>query len=436
MNEDELLVGSVIDDRYDVADVIGQGSTGTVFGVRHVQFPRPFAMKVLRGRYASMDTVQSVWSGEASAAWSVTHPCLVEVFDAGILPEGAPWYLMERLEGETLAARLRRERLSMAASIDVVMQILAALDTIHARGLVMHDLRPQNIFLAQRMGCRPLLKILDFGLSRLVPLDRIQEEWDSLRSITGESDGNGTLAIPHYLSPERARGEAEIGAASDLFTCGTILYELLSGQRPFVSSSFNGLLLQISEANVTPLSELRSDIAPDVEEVVNLALSADPGRRPRSAREMQDALRAAFERPHAPSGRTSTAMPASSVDSQSPTGRHRRAPHVPHVPHAPMPVVAVPAPPTLRPPEIPIDVDDGEEPNTSRGVMVDLSPAEILARMNEEEETRTVKLSPELRAQIAMMSGEAGRQPEGRVEGMKNDSVPPPTRRDTVKPPR
>ena len=409
VNEDEILVGSVIGDRYDVVDVMGQGATGTVFGARHVQFPRPLAMKVLRARYASLDTVQSVWSGEASAAWSVTHPCLVEVFDSGLLPDGAPWFVMEKLEGETLATRLRRERLSLAASVDIVMQLLAALDTVHSRGLVVHDLRPQNLFLSYRMGCRPLLKLMDFGLSRLVPLEGIHEEWNTLRKIAGESDGRGTLAIPYYFSPERARGEADIHATSDLFTCGTILFEMLTGERPFGASSFNGLLLQISEANARSLVDLRPDISAEVEEVVKLALSVRVERRPQSAREMQDALRAAFEHPHrAPSGRASTALPI--------------APAVPHAAPPRAMNVAVPPPPTLRPPEIPIDEQDPEEeePRTSRGATTGLSPAEIRARMNEEEETRTVKLSPTLKAQI-----------DAQIDRMKStDSVPPPTRRD------
>jgi serine/threonine-protein kinase len=155
VGEDEALVGNVVADRYQVGDVLGVGATGTVFGVHHVTFSRPAAMKVLRPRYASADLVSRVFHGEARAAWSVSHPCLTEVFDIGTLPGGAPFFVMERLDGETLTARIARERLSLAAAVDVMMQLLSAIAAIHARDLLLRDLRPQNIFLAHRRGCRP-----------------------------------------------------------------------------------------------------------------------------------------------------------------------------------------------------------------------------------------------------------------------------------------
>lgn len=295
VGEDEALVGNVVADRYQIGDVIGVGSTGTVFDVEHVTFARPAAMKVLRPRFADADLVSRVFHGEARAAWSVTHPCLCEVFDIGTLPDGAPFFVMERLEGETLATRIARERLSLASAVDVMMQLLSAVAAIHARDLLLRDFRPQNLFLVHRRGCRPLLKILDFGLARLTPLERIQDEWDALRSTGGPTDGAGATAIPYYLSPERTRGEHGIEPASDLFVAAVVFYEALTGERPFVSSSFNGVLVQVALGKAPPLHERRPDAPPELSAFLTRALSANPRLRPASAKEMQDELRAIFE---------------------------------------------------------------------------------------------------------------------------------------------
>ena len=287
---DDVLVGSVVGDRYHVAGILGQGNTGTVFGVEHIHFGRRAAMKVLRPRSTPADVVHRVFHGDARAAWSVNHACLADVFDVGSLPDGAPFFVSEYLEGETLAKRMTRDRLSLAAAVDVMMQVLAAIAVVHERALLVRDLRPQNIFLVNRRGCRPIVKILDLGLGRLTPLEAVAEQWDA--------DPKGapvTYPHPFYLSPERTRSEHGIDYASDLFVVGVIFYEMLTGQRPFSASSYNGLLLQIAQANPTPVSELREHSLPDLDEFVEHALSGNPRHRFASAKEMQDELRRIFE---------------------------------------------------------------------------------------------------------------------------------------------
>ena len=292
---DEALVGNVVAERYQVGEVIGKGANGTVFAIEHLSFARSAAMKVLRPHYASDELLSRVFHGEARAAWTVLHPNLCEVFDIGSLPDGAPFFVMERLEGETLATRIARERLSVAAAVDVLMQMLSAIAAIHARDLLLRDLRPQNVYLAARRGCRPLLKILDFGLARLTPLDRVHAEWDALRATVGTSDGVGSTAIPYYLSPERTRGENGIEPASDLFIAAVIFYEALTGVRPFAASSFAELLDEICEGLPVPLHERRPDLSPDLSQFVSRALSPSPRHRPASAKDMQDELRSIFE---------------------------------------------------------------------------------------------------------------------------------------------
>ncbi len=295
VGEDEALVGNVVAERYHVGEVIGKGATGTVFGAVHVSFSRAATMKVLRPLYADADLVSRVFHGEARAAWSVSHPGLCEVFDIGTLPDGAPFFVMERLEGETLATRIRRDRMSIASAVDMVMQLLSVIAAIHARDLLLRDLRPQNLFLAHRRGCRPLLKILDFGLARLTPLDRIEQEWEVLRATVGAADAVGSTAIPYYLSPERTRGENGIEPASDLFVVGAILYEALAGVRPFDGPTLESVLHQIRQGRATPLIEHRPDVSADVSSFLARALAPNPRQRPASAKDMQDELRALFE---------------------------------------------------------------------------------------------------------------------------------------------
>lgn len=295
VSEDEVLVGSVVAERYHVSEVLGQGSTGTVFGAEHVHFGRGAAMKVLRPRYTSPEAVLRVFHGEARAAWSVSHPSLCEVFDIGTLPDGAPFFVMERLHGEPLATRLGRDRLSMASGVDLLMQLLSVIDAIHGRDLLLRDLRPQNLFLVHRRGCRALLKILDFGLARLIPIDKISEQWDALRAVT-TADGAGAQSVPYYLSPERALdGENAVQPASDLFVAAVIFYEAMTAHRPFEGATFDAVIDQITRGQPQALSSLRPDVSPELDDIIARALSKDPRSRPQSAREMQDELRAVFE---------------------------------------------------------------------------------------------------------------------------------------------
>ena len=300
VNDDEVLVGSIVAERYHVRDVIGQGSAGTVFGTEHLAFGRQAAMKVLRPRYASLETIRQTFQAETRVALAVPHPSLCEVFDIGTLPDGAPFYMMERLHGETLAKRLMRDRFSAAAAVDMMMQLLAAMDALHEQQILLRDLRPQNIFLAHRRGCRPIVKVLDIGLSRVMPLDRVQLEWDALRAAAGgrvTNETTGLLSVPYYLSPERIRSEHGLEPTSDIFVAAVILYEVLSGQRPFSGHTWAGLTQRITAAPAPRLEMLRPDLPEDLSELVARCLSANPAVRPPSARALQEELRAAFENP-------------------------------------------------------------------------------------------------------------------------------------------
>jgi serine/threonine protein kinase len=490
VNEDEMLVGTVIGERYHVRDILGQGSTGTVFGTVHAHFERNAAMKVLRPRFTTLDTVQRVFHNESRLAFSVSHPSLCEVFDIGTLPDGAPFFVMERLEGDTLASRLGRERFSIAAAVDIMMQLLAVMEAVHARDLLLRDLRPQNIFLAQRRGCRPVLKVLDFGLTRLIPLEKVQQQWDGLRAAVGANDGSGVLSIPYYLSPERTHSEHGLEPTSDIFVASMILYEALTGQKPFNGSTWSMLLAQIAQAQPTPLAVLRPDVPEDLGALLMRALSSNPRARPASAREMQDELRGVFEAPRRGSASMRMAPPSAATDAapQTPPRTDRSDNLTPFLGRPPMPaprpaagvrpeqmmaaaagpVTDRPAPRadelfddettdrrhldvtlagqvvdeasaehpvrTVRPPSaVDIDIDvviDHDDPSTSRGSDVQAALSRSLRRPDEEDETETMQLTPEVRRRIEQMTKQQvpAQVPASDVEDATH---PPPTRRLT-----
>ena len=473
VNSDELLVGNVVGERYHVRDILGQGSTGTVFGTVHAHFERAGAMKVLRPRFTSLDALQRVFHGDARAAMAIFHPSLCEVYDIGSLPDGAPFFVMEKLEGDRLASRLGRERFSTAAAVDILMQLLAVMEAVHARGLILRDLRPQNIFLVPRRGCRPVLKILDFGLARLVPLEKVQAQWDSLRAVAADDDHSGALSIPYYLSPERVRGEQGVEASSDLFVAAVIFYEALTGQRPFTGGSWNALLADITQGAPIPIGLLRPDLPEALSALVMRSLSSKPRARPPDAREMQDELRAVFEERKRGStslrtaSATSLPVEAHAPHSEAEGSRDSLTPYV-GLPvssktlHTPSrddgfddetrtdrkkfelpgrfdePTVAVQSPVdeasadhpvrTMRPPEgvdIDIDVDlEQESQSTSRGDALATLLGEPANLPPQDEETATMQLTPELRARIEQMTRSAGA-----TAPTEDSTRPPPTRR-------
>lgn len=365
VDEDEVLLGNVIGERYHLRDILGQGSTGTVFGAEHVHFGRGAAMKVLRPRFTTPDNVLRVFHGEARAAFTVAHPSLVEVFDIGTLPDGAPFFVMERLYGDPLASRLGRERFSAAAGVDLLMQLLSVIDAVHQRDLLLRDLRPANLFLLNRRGCRPVLKIMDFGLARLIPIERIREQWDALRAVSSP-DGSGAVTIPYYLSPERARdGEHAVLPQSDLFVAAVIFYEAMTAYRPFDAPTYDGLMRQILQAKPPSLRNHRPDIPEEVDALVMRTLSASPQQRPATARDMQDELRTAFDgvkrgssqmraAPHAPDSIIQPPPPTHAVDSNVHTPvRPRDSQTLEPGTHAPAEAHSMPLAMGMRPRSVP-----------------------------------------------------------------------------------
>ncbi|WP_437723675.1 serine/threonine-protein kinase [Sorangium sp. So ce861] len=276
------LLGHVIGDKYGVTAIIGEGGMGAVYEAEHLQIGRLVAVKVMHPRETQQREAISRLEHEARVAGRIGHPNICEVYDMGWLPDGSPYLVMERLHGETLAQRIeRRGVVSPSELVDIMLQVLSALVTAHERGIVHRDLKPENIFLSERAGMLPVAKLLDFGISQASGMDGAMD-----LTRTGM-----VMGTPYYMAPEQARGDVELDHRLDLWAVGVILYEALTGQRPFVARNYNALLVQILTLWHRPVTELDPTIPPGLSRLVDRALAKERDERFQSAREFQEALR-------------------------------------------------------------------------------------------------------------------------------------------------
>lgn len=257
------LIGRTVSGRYIVKGVLGEGGMGTVYEAEHVGLGRAVAIKVLNPAQAKKRVAVKRFQQEARAAGAIGHPNICEVYDLGLLDDGSPYLVMEKLVGTTLADRISREGgLPFDEIADVMIQVLSGLIAAHDKGIVHRDIKPENIFLARRVGCPPIVKILDFGVSKMMPqFQGGDEQLDLTR--TGM-----VMGTPYYMSPEQARGERSLDGRVDVYACGVMMYEAIVGKRPFLAPNYNALLLAIINTKPKPLHEARAATSPAMEAIV------------------------------------------------------------------------------------------------------------------------------------------------------------------------
>ncbi len=282
----KALIGTVIAGKYHLRAILGSGGMGTVFEAQHTAIGRMLAIKILNPEWTQDPVAIKRFNQEAWAAGSIGHPNLCDVIDIGALPDGRPFLVMERLYGKTLCEHIDHElRLPVAETIDIVMQMLAGLAIIHLRGIVHRDIKPDNVFLSEHPGYPTVAKLLDFGVSKVLPGAR--DDWDDKSALTNTGIVMGT---PYYVSPEQARALKDIDARADIYACGVVMYEALTGVRPFEGTEFHALMLAIVQGNPKPPSRLRSDISPVLDQIISKAMSVDRDARYRDASQMARAL--------------------------------------------------------------------------------------------------------------------------------------------------
>jgi serine/threonine protein kinase len=308
------LIGMLIGGKYRVREVLGAGGMGTVFEAMHEGLGNLVAIKVLHpNQVHKRDSVQR-FHHEARAAARIGHPNICEVYDVGTLPDGRPYLVMDRLTGITLAERIQAlGGLPFQEVLDTLTQVLSGLHAAHEKGIIHRDIKPENVFLTQRVGCPPLAKILDFGVSKVMA----QHSQASSFSDVEVTRTGVVLGTPYYLAPEQARGERNLDARVDLYACGVMLYEALTGRRPFRAANYNALLIAILTSTPRPAHELRPDLPVEFGRVLDKSIDRVPDERYQTALEFQAALQPFSQSPLAhrstapprPAPRPSTAFP-------------------------------------------------------------------------------------------------------------------------------
>lgn len=278
--------GSVIDGRYRLESVLGSGGMGVVFAARHLQTDKPVALKWLSlsaRQRGSRDRAQALlrFAREARAAGRIRHPNVIDVYDASS-DERTPYLVMERLEGETLRARLERAPLSWSELVAVLVPALRGVAELHRQGIVHRDLKPDNVFLAKQGDSDvPCAKVLDFGVSLLRSVDAHED------SLTGTGAVVGT---PSYMPLEQLRGADEIDERTDVYALGVVLFEALTGKRPWHARSAGEYGALLASARPTRLSTLKPELRGAREATIMKALEREPGNRHQSVEAFITAL--------------------------------------------------------------------------------------------------------------------------------------------------
>lgn len=273
-----VSIGDVLDGKYRVVRVVGEGGMGTVYEGEYARLRRRVAIKVLRST-AHAEEIITRFEREAQAAGRIGNEHIIEVFDLGTLPSGAPYMVTEFLDGTTLAQRIESQgRLPTEEVALIAQQVLVALDAAHNAGIVHRDLKPDNIFiLRQKSGLKDFVKLIDFGISKF----ESSAEPGSLKVTRIGS----LLGTPMYMSPEIARGTGEADARTDIYGLGVIMYEAITRRLPFEANNLNELLFKIVEGTAPEPQTLVTDLDPEFATMIMRAMAKNPADRFPSAGE-------------------------------------------------------------------------------------------------------------------------------------------------------
>jgi len=278
-----LTIGDVVDGKYEIVRLLGEGGMGAVYEGQNTRIHRKVAIKVLHGSVASSADAVQRFEREAQAAGRIGSKHIVEVLDLGDLPSGDRYMVMEFMEGQSLADRIRdRGQLTPQDLYPIAVQLLEGLAAAHAAGIVHRDLKPDNVYLLPppKEGAPDFVKILDFGISKFNPLGG---EFSMTRT-------GSVMGTPYYMSPEQAKGARDLDHRTDLYAAGVILYEGLSGRVPFSAETFNELLFKIVLEEAPPLQEILPDVNPAFVELVAKAMARDVTQRFQTASDFKAAL--------------------------------------------------------------------------------------------------------------------------------------------------
>ena len=261
--------GEILDGKYRVDRVLGAGGMGVVVAATHVQLNTKVALKFLLPEVLNEPKVVERFVREARSAVQIQSEHVARVADVGALPSGSPYMVMEFLEGHDLAEHLAKHGpLGISQAVGYVLQACEAIAEAHSLGIVHRDLKPANLFLTQRQRREPIIKVLDFGISK--------SKDASALNLTQTSSMMGS---PYYMSPEQMKSSRDVDPRSDIWALGIIMFELLTGTPPFEGTTITELVVAVTTGKLPPLRAQRPEVPEGLARVVERCLERDPDRR-------------------------------------------------------------------------------------------------------------------------------------------------------------
>lgn len=274
--------GAVLAGKYRVDRVLGYGGMGVVVAAHHLQLDSRVAIKFLLPETLSNTEAVTRFAREARAAVRIHSEHVAKVTDVGTLENGAPYMVMEYLDGTDLAGWLHKSGfLAVDQAMDFVLQASEAIAEAHSLGIVHRDLKPANLFVIRRPDGAMSVKVLDFGISKMPGTSAASSDMTRTSAVMGS---------PLYMSPEQLHSAKDADTRSDIWSLGVILYELLTAELPFVADSLPGLVAQILSTSPTAVKEKRPDVPPGLDDVIRRCLEKDRAKRFQTIGEFAAAL--------------------------------------------------------------------------------------------------------------------------------------------------
>ena len=283
----EFAIGTVVGGKYRIDGVIGDGGHGLVLKAWHLPLDQPVVIKALRPEAATDPDVVERFLREARLAARIKNVHAVKVHDVDAAQGGMPYMVMEYLEGRDLEQVVAEMPLRVHVAIDYLLQAIEAIAEAHAAGIVHRDLKPANLFLAQHPGSTSIVKVLDFGISKVTSADA-QER----KRLTRVDERVGT---PAFMSPEQLQAAPDVDVRADVWALGVVLYELVTGKLPFDGVDVPELCAAVLTKAHVPLSAVHPDVPPELEEVIARCLEKDRTKRYQNVAELAQDLAQIYE---------------------------------------------------------------------------------------------------------------------------------------------